>query len=280
MNSLSKSSLKDLLKGKLTAAELQLLRNSYDVTGNIAVLEIPKELKKKEKLIAAAVQWHHKNIQTVAKRASIHRGTYRTQKVRIILGKKTTETTHKESSTLIKLDIAKVYFSPRLASERLRIAHMIKPGEKILVMFSGVAVYPVVIAKNSKAAIIYGIEKNPVAHMYAQENILLNKLQNRVVLKKGDVKKIAAILPLKFDRIIMPLPKDAQEYLAEAVQASGKRCTIHYYTFGTIEEAPHKAQTVKELIKTLGRSCKILRVVKCGQYSPRVHRLCVDLDVF
>ncbi|MBI2546312.1 tRNA (guanine-N1)-methyltransferase [Candidatus Woesearchaeota archaeon] len=276
---MAKITLKDLLKGKLTAAELQLVRSSYDVIGNIAVLDIPKELKKKEKQIAEAVQQHHKNIQTVAKRAGIHEGIYRTQKVRIILGKKTTETTHKESSALVKLDITKVYFSPRLASERLRIAHLVRPGEKILVMFSGVAVYPAVIAKNSKALIIYGIEKNPAAHRYAQETILLNKLQDRVVLKKGDVKKIAATLPLKFDRIIMPLPKDAYGYLAEAVHAAGRRCTIHYYAFGSLEQAPHIAQSIKESVNELGRPCKIMGIVKCGQYSPGIYRLCIDLNI-
>ena len=48
-----------------------------------------------------------------------------------------------------------------------------KPGEKVLVMFSGCAPYPVVIGRNTKAKEIYGIELNPLAHKFAEENVMI-----------------------------------------------------------------------------------------------------------
>ena len=69
-------------------------------------------------------------------------------------------------------------------------------------MFSGSGVYPVVISKNTKAKEIYGIEINPIAHKYAEENIKLNKLKN-IKLFCGDVKKTIPKLNRKFDRIFL-----------------------------------------------------------------------------
>lgn len=267
-----------MLSGKLTKNELAHLRSSYDIIGDIAILEIPRELIKKETIIANVVMAHTKHIRTVVKKAGIHTGQYRTQKLRVILGEKTTETVHKENAVSVRLDIAKVYFSPRLANERLRIAKLIKAGEKVLVMFSGVGVYPLVIAKNSKAAVIFGIEKNPVAHRYALENCKLNKLHN-IVLHKGDVKAVVKTIDAHFDRIILPLPKGAHGFLREALAVSKRKCTLHYYTFGRLGDADAIAKTLRARIERLGRKCSIQEIVKCGQYAPRVYRLCIDLSI-
>ena len=56
-------------------------------------------------------------------------------------------------------------------------------------MFSGIAPFPIVISKNSKANEIYGVEINPNAHKYALENLKLNKISN-IKLFEGDVKTV------------------------------------------------------------------------------------------
>ncbi len=273
---LTRQNLKDTLKSVLSKEEIDLVRASYDIIGNIAIIEVPSELRKKGKVIAQSIVKQHKNITTVAKKIGTHSGVYRTQKIKVIIGNKNTETLYKENSTRISLDIAKIYFSPRLATERLRIAKLAKPEEIILVLFSGCAPYPLVIAKNSQAKLIYGIEKNPIAHKYAVKNIKLNKLEKRVTLIKGDVKKVINNLGQKFDRIIMPLPKDSKSFIKEALTVAKNPCYLHYYTFSTIENVKHSALNIKDTIKLLGRGCEIIDMVKCGQYSPRVYRVCID----
>ena len=76
----------------------------------------------------------------------------------------------------------------------------------MLVMFSGCAPYPIVIAKNAKPAEIAAVELNPVAYDYAVENVKLNKANN-VTLFEGDVNEVVPILHKKFDRILMPLAR-------------------------------------------------------------------------
>ncbi|MBN2112320.1 class I SAM-dependent methyltransferase family protein, partial [Candidatus Woesearchaeota archaeon] len=196
-----KESLKESLKPALTEKELELVPSSFDIVGDIIIFaDFPKELKKKEKPIAEKLLELHKNARVVCKKTAKYSGTYRTPKLKIIAGEKRKETTHKENGVSIKLDVEKCYFSPRSSTERKRIAEQIKENEEILVMFSGVAPYPLVIAKNSNPKSVFGIEINPTAHKYAAENVKKNKLDSKITLFKGDVRKIIPKLGKKFDR--------------------------------------------------------------------------------
>ncbi len=270
--------LKEALKGKLGRKELEKSVRGYDIIGSIAIIEMPKELEKKEKEIANVLLSMHKNITTVCKKAGIHKGVFRTQKLKVLAGKRTKETLHKENQIRIKLDAEKVYFSPRLSTERKRIANIVKEGESILVMFSGCAPYPLVIAKNSKTKEIYGIEINPAACRYAEENVKLNKLSN-IKLFCGDVKKVLPEINKKFDRILMPLPGGGEDYLGLALSKIKKNGFIHFYDFIHEEEKCISRGKIKEACKKMGKKCRILKVVKCGQYAARTYRMCIDFKV-
>lgn len=275
------ATLRQALQKKLAKKELEKLITSYDVIGSIAIIEIPLELAKKEKLIAETLLKLHKNIKTVLKKAGIHKGRYRRQKLKVIAGKKTKIAEYKENNARFKLDVEKVYFSPRLSTERKRIYRIVKPNEKVLVMFSGCAPYPVVISKNTKAKEIYGVELNPIAHKFAVENIGLNKLKN-VILFNEDVRKIIPKLKKQkklFDRILMPLPKDAESFLDSAFLVAKKGTTIHFYDFAHENEFNKVKEKIKKACKKNKKKCRILKIVKCGSYSPRVFRVCVDFRI-
>lgn len=266
--------LKKILKNKIPKDKAQLVPSSFDIIGDIAILEIKPEIKKYEKLIAETLLKEHKNLKTILKKAGIHKGEYRTQKLKILSGEKRKTTTYKESGVLIKLDVEKCYFSPRLSNERLRIAKQVKPNEEILVMFSGVSPFPLVISKNSKAKEIYAIEINQTAHKYAEENLKLNKVGN-IGLHKGDVRKVLPRIKKKFDRILMPLPKDSPTFLDLAIKKIKKNGIIHLYLFSKEEDIKNVRKIIKDYIKKF----RILKVVKVGQYSPGVYRICVDFTV-
>ncbi len=244
------------------------LPSSYDVTGSIAILS---EKTKNANKVAQALMKNFKNIKTVVIKTGIHHGKFRLQKTKILAGKKTKTTLHKENNCVFKLNIDQTYFSPRLANERLRIAKLVKEDESVLVMFSGIAAYPVNIAKHSKPKEVYAVEINPAAHKFAQENIKLNKIAN-VKLFLGDVKKVLPKIKKSFDRVIMPLPRDAESYLDLAIKKLKSNGIIHFYDFQREEDIPEKS------IEKIKKHCKpkILKIVKVGQYSPRKYRVCVD----
>ena len=247
------------------------LPSSFDIIGNIAVLS---EKTKSSKKIAQELLKNFKNIETVAIKIGIHYGKYRLQKTKILAGKKTKTTLYKENNCIFKLNIDKTYFSPRLGSERLRIANLVKKDESVLVMFSGICIYPIEIAKFSKAKEIFAVEINPAAHKFAEENLKLNKVNN-VKLFLGDVREVLPKIKKKFDRIVMPLPRDAESFLDLAIKKLGKKGIIHFYDFQEEKNIP------AALIEKIRKHCKpkILRVVKAGQYSPRKFRICVDFTI-
>ena len=252
--------------------------SSYDILGDILIIEIPSKLKN-QKQIANNLLKIHKNIKTIVKKSGIHKGKYRLQKYTFLAGKRNKETEYKENGIKLKLNIEKAYFSPRLATERLRIAKQVKKSEEILIMFSGIAPYPLVIAKNSEPKEIYGIEINPSAHKYALENLKLNKLKN-INLIKGDVKTILPKTKKKFDRIAMPLPKGAEDYLELALKSIKHKGILHFYDFQEEKDIPHRSiEKISKACKQQKKKFKILKIVKCGQYSPRKYRICVDVKI-
>lgn len=279
--------IKELLKNKLTKKELELVPTSFDIVGSILIFaDFPKELVKKEKLIANTILKELKHVKTVCKKTKKYAGRYRTPTLKVMAGEKTKETIHKENGVSIQLDVESVYFSPRLSNERLRIAKQVKPKEDILVMFSGCGIYPIVLSKNTQAKNIYGIEINKTAHEFGLENIKLNKVKN-VFLIKGNVKKIIPNLiqnkidykVKKFSRILMPLPKSAENYLDLACQCSKKGTLIHFYDFLHEDDFKSAHDKIKKACKNAKKTCKIMDTVKCGQYAPKTFRICVDFKI-
>jgi len=273
-----KITIKSLLAKKLTEKQVALLPKSQEIIGSILVLEIPPGLEKKEKLIAEAYLKLLPRIETVVKKAKIHSGEYRTRTVKVLAGKKTKETIHRESGVQLKLHLEKAYFSPKSANERLRIARQVKPGEEVLVLFSGIAPFPLVLAKNSSASKIYGIEMNPLAHGYAVANVHLNKAQN-VVIHRGDVRLVLPKWRSKFDRIVLPLPKASEQFLEVVLPKAKKGSMIHLYSFLNEKDLSSSARKIKTLCKQEGREVRVLRTVKCGSFSPGIFRVCFDIKV-
>ena len=241
------------------------LPKSYDLVGNILISN-----EKITKESALELLKRHKNIKTVAYKEKNYSGKYRTPKLKIVAGLKNKETIHVESGIKIKLNPEKCYFSPRTSNERLRISKLIKKDETVLVMFSGVAPFPLVLSKNSKAKEIYGIEYNPSAHKYALENLTLNKIKN-VRLIKGNVKTVLPKINKKFDRIIMPHPSNSESYLNLALKHLKEKGTIHLYLFSHEND-------FKELLKKYKLKFKKVKLIKSGSPSPGKYRTCLDLN--
>ncbi len=272
------TTLKEALKKKLTKKEFSLLSTSYDVVGDIAIIDMPYGLGKKENIIGETILKLNSHINVVCKKQGKHSGRFRTQKLKIIAGEKRKKTIYKENNVQFKLNPEEVYFSVRLSNERKRIYQMVKKGELVLVMFSGIAPYPIVISKNTRAKEIYGIELNKKAHKYALENVKLNKTKN-IKLFQGDVRKIVPKLYKVFDRIIMPLPKSAETYLDVALKVSGKGTMIHLYLILNEDELLKTKEMVKDICKKNAKNIKIIDIVKAGQYSPYTYRFCFDIRV-
>lgn len=267
-------SLKEALKDQLTEEQLERLPRSFDVIGDIAIIETPDELKSKRRLIGKTLLNTFKNIKVVLGKSSNIETEYRTRKLKRLAGEKRTDTAHKEYGCTYKLDVKETYFSPRLGTERMRVASQVSDGERVLVMFAGVGPYAILIAKKKEPKEVVAVELNPSAVRYMRDNAKLNKVEVKMV--EGDVREESPKLG-KFDRVVMPLPKDAGDFLDVALPAMNPKGIIHFYDFA--HDTKDTEEKVKKIAAGLGYPIEILNTVECGSYSPCLSRVCIDLRV-
>jgi tRNA (guanine37-N1)-methyltransferase len=262
----------ELLEGELTNEEIENLRTSFDTIGDIVILEIPDELQDRKQKIGDAALKFTKRKAIYMKKSAI-KGTTRIRDLEFLSGIDDSVTIHKEHGARLKLDVRKVYFSPRLATERKRVMESVCDGEKILDMFCGIGPFPIVIARN-KNADITAVDINEEAIKYLNENIRLNKLKGSIRTCCGDVREVSKSFNCKFDRIIMNLPGLAYTFLDVAVDLIEDGGIINYYEFSDSYE-----QGIKRLRKACAEAeceVEIINTRKVKSTSPGEWHMAID----
>jgi len=276
--------LKLILDGKLPRHELEHLNGCYDIIGDIAIIKTPDSLKALSLEVAEAIMRIHRQVKTVLRQTSGVSGEFRLRGLQWIAGEKKTETEHKEFGCVFKVDVETCYFSPRLSFERMRVAKLVKPNETVVNLFAGVGTFSVLMARFSKAKRVYSIDLNPSALRFANANIRLNRVEDRVVPVLGDAKKVVfEHLDHICDRVVMPLPWKAYAYLDCAVFAlkpSGG--WIHYYDFEHALRNEDPVEKVKvrvaEKMREMGGEFKVPfgRVVRST--GPNWYQVVLDIQ--
>lgn len=268
--------LKDRLAERLSQHELALLVGAHDVVGDIAIVTIPEGLTSKEQYIAEAILAGNSKIKVVAKRAGCYGGEFRTMPLLILAGENRKETEVKEFGIRLLVNVETVYYSIRSGNERKRVAALVLPGESVLVFFSGVAPFPLMIARYSKARLIVGIEKNPEAHAYAVANLARNKKQTNIRLYLGDVQEVVWGLAATFDRVIMPLPTRGEEFLSYAFQVLKKDGVLHFYDMQPLDAIAESVAKIDRACSAAHRKLIASTINRCGHCGPNTYRICVD----
>ena len=252
------------------------LPNSYDIIGDIILIKLSEELLDFKRQIGEALLKKHPNIKTVYHTQSVQ-GEYRIREIQKIAGKHQTTTTHKEHNLYFNVDVKKTYFSPRLATERKRIVTLVKSGEIIVDMFTGVAPFSIMIAKYANPKIIYAIDKNKEAIHLAQQNIRKNNVLDKIELINSDIKDISKKFPMKADRIIMNLPKTAHLFFNCALYIGKKECIIHYYDILKEKEIPLKIKKLQTIAQQNNRILNTCTPRKIKTYAPREFYIGIDI---
>jgi tRNA (guanine37-N1)-methyltransferase len=272
--------LKENLKDRFNEDELDMLVCGFDLIGDIAIIEIPEDIRSRRKDIALGVKKSHKHVKTVLMKSGDRKGSFRLRKLRKLIGKETV-TEHKEHGCRFRLDVETCYFSPRESTERQRIAERVNPGEDVLVMFAGIGPYSIMIAKKQPGVKkVYSIEINPECIRYLRENIEINKVKDKQVTVLGDVRMSCEKLNIGFDRIVMPLPKEGHEYLDVAFKYIKKRGVIHFYHYS--HENNLWDETMALIKNCAGQLCREFRIIdkrKVLPYGPGVWKVCVEIEV-
>jgi len=272
--------LKRTLENILTPQESQEFISSFDQIGDIIIVRIPDSLLTKKKLIGEALLNEVKIAKSVFYQASAVEGDFRTRNLEILAGENKTETEYKEFGCKFTVDVENAFFSPRLSTERERIANLVQDGETVLNMFAGVGMFSIMIAKKKRCT-VYSIDINPVAAKLCEKNITSNKLAGKVISINGDASQIIQEqLENKSDRTLMLLPERSDEFLESAINATKSGGIIHYYSHihadkksnaGKLSEE-HYLQVTSVKSEILGS--KIVRAV-----GPRYYQTVVDVRI-
>ncbi|MFQ5887606.1 MAG: class I SAM-dependent methyltransferase family protein [Candidatus Hydrothermarchaeales archaeon] len=262
--------LEEILKDVLPEELLEFVPRSYDTIGDIIVMKIPEELEDYKKQVGEAFIKAYPYIKTVLNQTGPIENEFRTRPLEFISGENKRSTLYKEFDCIFHVDVEKAYFSPRLSNERGRIMELVKDGEKILNMFAGIGTFSIIIARHKRTE-VYSVEKNPEAYHLMMKNIERNKLKGEVKPVLEDAKNF--IKEGYFDRIIMPLPERANEFLEQAFANAKNRGIIHYHDFcREFEEVEEKLARLKLKYKINDK--KIIR-----SYGPGIYHVVMDLEV-
>jgi len=210
-------------------------------------------------------------------------GEYRLRRHVWLAGEERSETIYREHGCLFKVDINKVYVSPSLNYEHIRVARLVEPGEVVVNMFAGAGLFSIIIAKYSRPRLVYSIDINPHAYKYMVENIALNRVEGLVEPILGDAKQVVEEkLVGVADRVLMPYPELALEYLPYALKAlRGGRGWIHVYLHIYTSRNEHwrtRAQSiVEDRLRELGARHRVVNIRKIRNVGPRTHQVVVDV---
>lgn len=248
---------------------------SYEMIGDIAVISELPNMEEEEAV--ESILAHHPNTKTILLKENGLKGEFRVGDYRKLYGEET-ETAHTEFGCDLLVDPTEVYFSERFSTERDRVVSKIKNGENVLVMFAGVGPFAILAADNAPASKVMGIEKNPAAAEYFRRNVELNGLEDQVEVIEGDVKDEIDSLD-GFDRIVMPLPGSADDFLEDALRHSNKDGIVHYYRFLEDKNWDGLVQEVETAAKNVGVEASIEDKTVCGQRGPSIDRVCLDVKI-
>ncbi|MDH3854305.1 MAG: class I SAM-dependent methyltransferase family protein [Nitrosopumilus sp.] len=273
--------LKKALEGVLTAAENNELISAFDQIGNIIIVRIPESLTSKKKIIGEALLDQVKIAKSVFYQTSAVEGDFRTRDLEVLAGEDNTETEYKEFGCKFTVDVKNAFFSPRLSTERERIANLIQNGEIVTNMFAGIGMFSIMAAKKKKCT-VYSLDINPVASKLCETNIGLNKLAGEVISLNGDATKIINNqLINKSDRTLMLLPERSDEFLESAINTTKNGGIIHYYSHIHADKKSEAGKLSEEhYLQITPVQSEILFSKIVRAVGPRYYQTVVDVKIF
>ncbi len=246
---------------------------SYERLGDIAIVD--EDDPDRARALADAIMDSDLPVKTVLNRSSKVKGELRVRDWEVLAGDGT-ETVHREYGCEYALDLADVYFSPRLSTERHRVAEQVDTDERAFDMFAGVGPFVVPFAK--RGATVVGVDLNERAIEYLRENAERNGVADCVTAIAGDVRDVAPEYADWADRIVMNLPHNADEFLDSAVTIAGDECVLHYYDiqheddrFGPGERA------IRAAAESAGYDVTVETRHTVRSYAPHEYNVCLDV---
>lgn len=239
----------------------------FSLIGDVAIISIPSDLEGQKREIGEAIIADHKNVTSVLKKISKLEGERRVASFEVLAGC-VTVTRHREFGFVYDLDVARVFFNPRLAYERMRVASKVRDGERAIVPFAIPAAFA--------GARVLALEISSEACRWLAANARLNRVEDKIDIVNCDAFTFSGSLKTngsraKFDRAIVPTPYGRDDILGLISTIVRPGGAIHFYTF-------KKRHQIDGLIKGFEDEGLLVEFHRrCGNVAPWVSRWVFDL---
>ncbi|XP_069772381.1 tRNA (guanine(37)-N1)-methyltransferase isoform X2 [Narcine bancroftii] len=267
----------EILKAVLPAG--QDVTTGFSRVGHIAHMNLRDHQLPYKHLIGQVIMDKNPGITSVVNKINIIDNTYRNFQMEILAGEDNMIAKVKENNITYEFDFTKVYWNPRLSTERGRIVDLLKAGDVVYDVFAGVGPFAIPAAK--KNCKVMANDLNPESYKWLIHNCKMNKVDKKIQTfnldgrdfimgpVKVDLAKQAEAFSLKENRtsihIIMNLPGLAIEFLdafRQLLEEQGQidaLPTVHCYSFSKCDEPAKDIQRRAEhfLRTTLEGRCSI-----------------------
>ena len=279
----STTSLNEALAQTIPTEIASRVSKSFDVVGDIAIIELSPATNRFEKEIAKALIKIQKNVKAVYAKNGPISDNQRLRPLHHVIGHTRTATIHKELGCRFKIDISKAFFSPRLSTEHKRVAEQVQKGECVVDMFAGVGPFSILIAKRLHDVQVHAIDANREAAKLIGENAKLNKVQDRITIWNRDIRVVAKNdLSGTATRVIMNHPSQARQFLAQASEVlKPEGGIVHYYTFADGPDSESKAQKefTDGIVDAGWEVTRIMETRKVRGVAPMKWQIAVDARI-
>ncbi len=254
------------------------LPRGFQRMGHVVMLKLRPEVSGLARKIAGIVLDEYPYVRTVCLAKGVS-GEFREPEVEWLSGDRSTEAIHTENKCRFRLDVRKVMLSKGNLAERGRLPGLVKPGETIVDMFAGIGYFSLPIARQASPGRIYAIEKNPDSFRYLKENIMLNRVHDRVTPIFGDCREVN--MGKVADRVIMGYLPGTDSFLPAAfrmLRAGGG--VIHYHDNFRESELWEKPLGILESCGfRAGYSLRrVTHKAVVKEYAPKVFHAVVDAE--
>jgi tRNA (guanine37-N1)-methyltransferase len=259
-----------------TPADLLGYEPTYERLGDVVLVDEDDE--ETAGGIADAVMASDIPVRSVLNRDSKVKGETRVRDWKVLADegeeRPPTETVHREYGHEFAVNVAEVYFSPRLATERNRVVEQVEPGEHVLDMFAGVGPYAIPMA--TAGAEVVACDLNPDAIEYFRENAERNGVADRITTHVGDVRELTDEYADWADRLVMNLPHTAAAFADAAVAFAGDSCVVHLYDIQHEDGPFERARTALEEAAGDEYAVTVLKERVVRSYAPHELNVCLD----
>ncbi|MBN1786253.1 MAG: class I SAM-dependent methyltransferase family protein [Candidatus Methanofastidiosa archaeon] len=260
------------LSNSIAIDGLEKLPSSYELVGDIMLLQIPDDLKPYKRLIAETYM-DVIGVGGVMEKERIS-GELREPGHRLLAGERTV-TLHKENGINYSIDLSRLMFSSGNINERIRMSKVKNIGP-VVDMFAGIGYFSLPIAKYSRSSVV-ALEKNPISFQYLEENIRLNNLSDLITAENMDCRDYEGT---GVKRIVMGYVRSTEKYLDKAMDIAGDGCIVHYHQ--TVPSDRHVEEMTRDVTEAARRGSvgvDILDIRQVKKYSPGIIHAVCDFEI-